>query len=63
MVDCQWLFFSSDGNKKQDTDRICTLLKKYVTCVYKFGLILFHSLIGGTILSVTSSSRILQRCS
>ena len=30
---------------------------------YRFGLILFHSEMGGTMLSVTSSSRILQRCS
>ena len=30
---------------------------------YRFGLILFHSEMGGTMFSVTSSSRILQRCS
>ena len=30
---------------------------------YKFGLILLHSEMGGTMFSVTSSSRILQRCS
>ena len=30
---------------------------------YRFGLILLHSLIAGTMFSVTSSSRILQRCS
>ncbi len=29
---------------------------------YKLGLISFHFSIGGTILRVTSSSRILQRC-
>ena len=30
---------------------------------YRFGLISFHFEISGTMLSVTSSSRILQRCS
>ena len=30
---------------------------------YRFGLILLHSAMGGTMFSVTSSSRILHRCS
>ena len=53
----QKFFHKKNGSVKKP------LIQGFSIDFQRFGLMVFHSLTGGTMPSVTSSSRILQRCS
>ncbi len=55
----KWLGFGKPSSGFQNP----SLLFSVPFLCYRFGFILLHSLTGGTMFSVTSSSRILHRCS
>ena len=58
------VFCLIEGIKKVRTQEMRTFFKLYqAPTAYRFGLILLHSEMAGTMFRSTSSSRILQRCS